>query len=266
MIFLKRFSLMKAKAMLLACWLLLAVLYALPRAGASAVNVVKNPGFELGALYWSLSSGASIAEEFAHSGNRSATMAYSAYIAQVFDPPVPSSQVVSFTFWTTRGEGSGGPLYISWTFNQTGSDGGIDAGTAVYPDDVPVGEWVKIDLTEEFMEKAEGRGLVSFSFFRASDNWLQWWMDDVSILVEQPSQQSQDEGGVPFPWPPPPYQPPTPPKGESQPNDIGAVINEWIGNFVESVRLAWQRLMGNPSILLLLIILVLILAYYALRR
>lgn len=338
--------------MLLACWLLLAVLYALPRAEATPVNAVKNPGFELGTLYWTFSEGASLDEGFAHSGNYSAKIAYSDYIEQVFVPPINSSQVVSFTFWTTRGEGTGGsaPLYISWTFDRRGSDGGINAGTDVDQDNVPVGEWVKIDITEVFLEKAEGRGLVSFSFFRASDNWLQWWIDDVSLLVEAPSQSSQDYGGslpsnvyfrlsnvdlgavspgstvsfnipleassiavvstvrfegegfewftvkdvLPKAYPSKANIPATltvPKNAGARAYNVKVSVAAVVGGytvssmatvsfsvgmggsaydavhgFLEAVKVAFQRLLGNPLMLWLLILLVLILSYYSLRR
>ena len=239
-----------------------------PSALGGYVECFVNGGFEQGFEGW-FNQGAGIDDTTAHSGNKSATVAYSQFCSQYFDPAIPSWLVVSFTFWVKRAEGSGNSLGISVEFNETDWRGRLDAYTAISQYDVPAdGQWHLINLTDWLLEVSESRGITRIVFGCGSYNWLQWWVDDFSLLLymEEPSNENGENGGIPIPWPPPPYKPPTPPEGESGGEGIGGVINEWLRQFAESVRLAWQRLTGNPAILLLLLLMVLALGYYALRR
>jgi hypothetical protein len=319
-----------------------------PSALGRYVECVVNGGFEQDFDGW-FNQGAEIDNETAHSGSKSATVAYSQSFSQYFDPAVPSGFVVAFTFWVKRAEGSGNSLGITVEFNEEDGQGRKDAYTFVSQTDVPADDqWHFINLTDWLSEVSEFRGITRIVFGCGSYNWLQWWVDDVSLLLyeeeeEPPSTipsdvtfniQSVDVGVVapgsskpvslPFTASSPfvltnfrlegnaaSYVEPSflTPKQFSRsgsfqlflkvPSDAqsgtytvkvyatanvggymvsssailtfkvesgaGSIV-DFFGHFMESVKLAWERLTGNPGILLLLLLMVLALGYYALRR
>jgi hypothetical protein len=171
---------------------LTACFYTPPALGRYVERVV-NGSFEQGFDGW-FNQGAGIDNETAHSGSKSATVAYSQFFSQYFTPAVPSWFVASFTFWVKRAEGSGNSLGITVEFDEEDWRGRLDAYTSVSQTNVPADDqWHFINLTDWLSEVSESRGITRIVFGCGSYNWLQWWVDDVSLLLYEEEEEPPSE-------------------------------------------------------------------------
>lgn len=225
--------------------MLVVLLLAVNVAWAQTEQIV-NGGFETGDFTgWTITEGSpEVTSQEAYSGVYSACLPrdenVTSRIKQILSG-YPVAQITSLTFAAKIENESGGSFTVKFYY----SDGSTYEDTELVADNL----WnAPFDVTE-FLDPE--KTLSGIEFYMAEPGTL--YIDDVSLLVVI-------SGGVQPSTPTPPPQPkPTP-----TPSGAGG-IGDFLGNIVKTTREALERLLGNPWLLLLVLLLVAGMAYMARR-
>lgn len=205
-------------------------------------------------------------EEAAHSGSFGFcfdTQGNGGYIClkQVFPVPILASSVRSFGFWA-RNKEMGSPMDVGLTWYAT--NGSYDTAYAWLDwDDT---SWHYVNVTEVMDIYGWRESDIQIAYIEVFASGVQAaYIDDISLVGDPASQtpnggEGEDDGQTTPPnWPLRPGTQPQPRPGESAEED-------WTSRIVEAAKELIMRLLGNPTILLLLLIFAAIMAYYTLRR
>jgi hypothetical protein len=161
---------------LLVSLMLVGMLVALPvpKVYAVAVEHVVNGGFENDFNGW-INSYSEISTTVYHSGLKSCCQTYSQNVYQYFSSAISIDSISNFTCWIKKGSGDGNEYVLFYT---TGISGNylIGHGSAAQ-------DWHKVDLLTAYAGSGSTGDLLGIGFVRMDDNFVDYWIDDVTLLT-----------------------------------------------------------------------------------
>ncbi|MEM3875276.1 MAG: hypothetical protein QXU45_09130 [Candidatus Bathyarchaeia archaeon] len=216
-------------------------------------NIIVNGGFETGDFTgWTLAA-ASISDVYHHTGNYSCFLYGASYIQQNFSRPVRRGILVVWAYGPSASRYK--PIYLVCEDIIVAGDSLYASSSDWYNNTITVEAYVDENLIEH--------PIVGIRFEGDSNN--PYVIDDIAFYVLEYVEGPQDEGPQDEGQTTPPNWPPKP-QPQPQPSPGDGAGGGWADQIVEAVRELIRRLLGNPTILLLLLIFAAIMAYYTLRR
>lgn len=135
---------------------------------------LKNGGFENDFNGW-INSYSEISTTVYHSGLKSCYQTYSQNVYQYFSSAISIDSISNFTCWIKKGSGDGNEYVLFYT---TGTSGNylIGHGSAAQ-------DWHKVDLLAAYVASGSSGDLLGIGFVRMDDNFVDYWIDDVTLLT-----------------------------------------------------------------------------------
>jgi len=174
---------------LLVSLMLVGMLVALPvpKVYAVAEEHVVNGGFENDFNGW-INSYSEISTTVYHSGLKSCYQTYSQYVSQDFSSAISIYSISNFTCWIKKGSGDGN----EWVyFITTGISGNYLVGHGSAAQD-----WHKVNLLTAYAASGSTGNLLGISFVRIDDNFVDYWIDDVTLLTNYECTVSPDTASL----------------------------------------------------------------------